>query len=374
MARRKRNVGYWYRKDRGYWVASAGKNKYPPLADEAGNRLTDPKATQAAKRAYARWLAGDPQETVAGATVDEVCLRFLDSIEHGNQTTYRMRADDLHNFCKGLPDRLRGSKERPAAADRIHPGYGARAAASLTWADIDDWLAANEDWGIAGRGRRAYQGLRRAFNFGVERKLLESNPIKGYPVPQTRARATYYTPEIEEALIAGSTPAMALALRVLIRTGVRPVCEFAALTADRVEETAKGQIWRFPEGSKGSKKRDIYVPAEIAQLVREQMADHPGQVFRNERGKPWVYKALKSAFERARNKVKAQGLPLCEEACLYTCRHTFAKRMLTGYWTGKPITLEFLSKLMGNTIEVCWRHYAQWSEAHTDPLWEAIDG
>ena len=32
----------------------------------------------------------------------------------------------------------------------------------------------------------------------------------------------------------------------------------------------------------------------------------------------------------------------------YTCRHTYAKRMLGGYW-GKPVTLEVLAGLMGNS-------------------------
>jgi len=45
---------------------------------------------------------------------------------------------------------------------------------------------------------------------------------------------------------------------------------------------------------------------------------------------------------------------------MYACRHTFAKRTLSGYYTGRPVTIEVLAGLMGNTPKVCWDHYAAW--------------
>ena len=53
---------------------------------------------------------------------------------------------------------------------------------------------------------------------------------------------------------------------------------------------------------------------------------------------------------------------MTEDSCMYACRHTYAKRTLQGYWTGKPTTVEVLAKLMGNSPEICWRHYVQWCE------------
>lgn len=55
----------------------------------------------------------------------------------------------------------------------------------------------------------------------------------------------------------------------------------------------------------------------------------------------------------------------------HTCRHTYAKRMLGGFWAA-PATLEVLAGLMGNTPTICWQHYAQWSGQYTDPFWAAI--
>ena len=57
---------------------------------------------------------------------------------------------------------------------------------------------------------------------------------------------------------------------------------------------------------------------------------------------------------------------------MYTCRHTFAKRTLSGYYTGQPVTIEVLAGLMGNTPKVCWEHYAQWADQYNDPLWAAL--
>ena len=57
---------------------------------------------------------------------------------------------------------------------------------------------------------------------------------------------------------------------------------------------------------------------------------------------------------------------------MYTCRHTFAKRMPSGYYTGKPVTIEVLAGLTGNTPKVCWDHCAQWADQYNDPLWAAL--
>ena len=57
---------------------------------------------------------------------------------------------------------------------------------------------------------------------------------------------------------------------------------------------------------------------------------------------------------------------------MYTSRHTFAKRTLSGFYTGKPVSIEVLAGLLGNTPAVAWRHYAAWADQYNDPLWEAL--
>jgi len=50
-------------------------------------------------------------------------------------------------------------------------------------------------------------------------KAISRNPIRGFKVSKGRARVTYFTPEIEQALLKNSKPALASAIKVLIRTG-----------------------------------------------------------------------------------------------------------------------------------------------------------
>ncbi|MCA9069047.1 MAG: hypothetical protein KDA84_09000, partial [Planctomycetaceae bacterium] len=58
----------------------------------------------------------------------------------------------------------------------------------------------------------------------------------------------------------------------------------------------------------------------------------------------------------------------------YTCRHTFAHRMLSGFWTeGVGCSIETLAELIGDTPKVAFEHYGrEWGQHYQDPLWNAI--
>ena len=79
---------------------------------------------------------------------------------------------------------------------------------------------------------------------------------------------------------------------------------------------------------------------------------------------------LSQNFRRAKARIKKKGVNLDPDACMYTCRHTYAKRTLEGFWTGKLTSIKTLARLMGNTVQVCIDHYLQFSEADTEGLWE----
>lgn len=372
MARRKRsrNKGYWFRAGRG-WFVTEGKSA-KPLRDDKGNHIKFAADEEGAKKAYARYLLEiDQQPARNGLTVLEACQAYLDHIEPGHPETYRMRAGFLYDLCHGFPARFRDSKVQPGAKDRIHPGYGRKPVAELTRLDIEKWVKAHAAWKSP---RAALQAIRRALNYCQESGLIPANPLKGLKVPKTGKRVAYLTPETEEAIYRNSRPALRMAVKVCIRTGARPDIEFASLEPRHVEETPRGQRWRFPASeSKGrQKERTIYVPEEIAQIVRQQIKRHrTGPVFRNESGEPWTLDALESAFRRLKRRLQRKGATPEEPFIPYTCRHTYAKRMLGGYW-GTPVTLEVLAGLMGNTPKICWEHYAQWCDGYTDPFWQAI--
>ena len=225
------------------------------------------------------------------------------------------------------------------------------------------WVDAHTGWKT---GRIQTQAIRRALNHGVEVGLIDRNPLKEIKVAPVGKRVTYFTDKQEEALLKVASSAMRLALKVCIATGARPMIEFGALEARHVEETERGQVWRFPpEETKTGKERVIYVPDEIAEIVRRLKKKHrTGRLFRREQGEPWTAPGMRHTFARLRKKVK-----LDDDAVFYTCRHTFAKRKL-----GEGVSLEILAGLMGNTPQVCWDHYAKWSDQYTEPMWNAIKG
>ena len=74
-----------------------------------------------------------------------------------------------------------------------------------------------------------------------------------------------------------------------------------------------------------------------------------------------------------REKLARAGIELDADACMYSCRHTFAKRTLGGYWTGQPKTIEQLAGLMGNTRKVASETYGEWCDSYQEPLWDALE-
>jgi integrase len=133
--------------------------------------------------------------------------------------------------------------------------------------------------------------------------------------------------------------------------------------------------WKWPDGTKvRGKKRVIKITEpSIIELTRQQLKRYPsGPIFRNNRNRPWLKQSLKHNFRRLRQRLKKAGVHLDQDACTYSCRHTFAKRVLNGYWTGKPSNIETLAQLMGISRQVCWEYYAQWCASNQEPLWEAV--
>lgn len=370
------NVGYWYRSGRG-WFTTEGKTSLP-LKAEDGSHLKEKKTSATELRAaLARHVADRKTAAVQAADmlVAEVCNRYLASIEKDGSHNQRGRL--LFDFCTGFPGRFWNAKTKPTATDRIHKGFGDLTASELIKGHVAEWIAKHPDWSKEGGQRTAIQAIKRALNWAVEFELIARNPIKGYKVAAGRARVTYFTPEQEAALLANARPAFRQALQVCIRTGARFGCEFAALEARHVVEEDNVQFWVFPANETKSRKKErrIYVPREIAEVVRLRLAAMSrGQrfVFVNSMGETWSKDNLSERFRTLKDRIKRKGVKLDTDACMYSCRHTFAKRILNGYWSGgRPTTLEHLAELMGNTPEVC-RKYAKFVESYRQPLLDAV--
>ena len=389
-----RTKGYHYRKGRG-WYALDGTQRVPlvyPSGEHIQDRDADPEAV---KEAFERWKAATQaaraatdkaEQADAIVTLEKVCDLYLSYVEMtGAEATHYSRANTLFDLCYGIPAKFRrknGQSAQYTAEEKKamqmercnHPPYGNLPAVTLTPLHVDEWLKAHPSWKKSRRTK--VQALKRALNYAVDRKLIPHNPIKGYAAGKSGSRITYFTDEQEAALMKHANPALRMAIQVCIRTGLRYGVEFATLAKDQITDMGDRMEWRVtPKRTKTTQKyRTVRVKApEIIALTRKQMERFPtGPIFRNRNGEPWTQSNLTTAFVRLRRRVEnKEKIQFDADACMYACRHTYAKRTLQGYWTGKPTNIETLAKLLGNTPQVCWTHYVQWCDSYSEPLWEA---
>jgi len=136
-------------------------------------------------------------------------------------------------------------------------------------------------------------------------------------------------------------------------------------------------MWRV-YSTKTKKTRKIPVRPEVAELTRRLMKTAPRgaglPLFRNTKGKPWKRMTGVVRFLTVKKKLGWDTDPVKSKYSCYTCRHTFAHRMLSGYWTGGVgCSIETLAELIGDTPKVAFDHYGkEWGQHYQDPLWAAI--
>ena len=124
-------------------------------------------------------------------------------------------------------------------------------------------------------------------------------------------RTTYLKPEQEAALCAAGSPELAMAIKVLVRTGMRPGIEFAALSARHVKDEGERMQIVFPANETKTKKkpRTIYIiDREIIAIVRKQVELHPsGPIFTSPRETAWTQSNLSKRFRDARTSWPKRG-------------------------------------------------------------------
>jgi integrase len=136
-------------------------------------------------------------------------------------------------------------------------------------------------------------------------------------------------------------------------------------------------MWRV-YSSKTKKTRKIPVRAEVAELTRGLMQTAPRTsnvpLFSNSRESLWKQATTGARFRAIREELGWNKHPVKKHYSCYTARHTFAHRMLSGYWNGGAgCSIEILAELMGNTPKVAFDHYGrEWGQSYQDPLWAAI--
>ena len=357
---------HWKQTDCWYYTQPGAKQRVP-LFDEEGQRIRGKEHKESAEIALAReklsWEgeAGGLPSSGGEWIVARVCSEYLQyceggvakgSISQGHRDNSMAWLNDLCEYCGALP------------------------VAQLKKGHVQNWIEKHESWRSPATHRVVIAIVLAAFN-RAEEMFGIPNPIKGLKKPKSQPRLASITPEEEQALYDATEPCFENFLFAAIQTGLRPFCELARLTADDVEESERGMMWRI-YSSKTKKTRKIPVRPEVAELTRKLMKTAPTgsakPIFRNTQGNPWKRMTGVVRFIALKQKLGWKQDPVKRKYSCYTCRHTFAHRMLSGYWTdGVGCSIETLAELIGDTPKVAFDHYGrEWGQHYQDPLWNAI--
>jgi integrase len=339
-----------------------------PLFDEDGVRIRGKENKEKARLALARvrvagqWQPEAEQPASAqGWVVAKVCSEYLQycergvangTLSEGHRENVGWVLNDLCKFCGALP------------------------AAQLKKGHIRTWIESHPTWRSPATHRTVIADVLAAFNYAEENHDIV-NPLKGLKKPASQPRLQSFSKEDEEVLYQATDEPFRNFLFAAIHTGLRPYCELARMTADEVEENPRGMMWRV-YSSKTKKTRKIPVRAEVAELTRKLIETAPrgskAPLFRNPEGNLWKKVTGVVRFIKIRRGLGWDKDPVRKKYSSYTCRHTFAHRMLSGYWNdGAGCSIETLAELIGDTPKVAFDHYGkEWGQHYQDPLWAAI--
>jgi integrase len=366
--RRQSHGSAWHWKQTDCWYfTQPGTKKRIALFDEQGERIRGKENKVAAEVALARdklsWTdeSGEQAGSRGPWLVARVCSEYIQYCERGmaNGTISRSHRDNTTAWLNDLC------------------GYcGAFSVSELKKGHVQTWIEKHDSWRSPATRGGVISVVKAAFNRAEEFFGVPS-PLKGLKKPKAEPRLASLSPEEEKTIYANLEPCFENFLFAAIHTGLRPFSELAKLTADDVEETPRGMMWRV-YSSKTKKTRKIPIRPEIADLTRQLMntapkgSAHP--IFRNTRGQPWKRMTGVVRFIDLKKKLGWDQDPRKRSYSCYTCRHTYVHRMLSGHWTnGVGCSIETLAELIGDTPKAAFEHYGrEWAQHYQDPLWNAI--
>ncbi len=368
-SRRQQHGSAWHWKQTDSWYYTLpSTHKRVPLFDLEGQRIRGLDNRKEAQLALARVkLSGElapvaePPANSDAWVVAKVCSEYIQYCERG------LAAGTLS----------KGHRESTVSFLNDLCRYcGALQVSQLKKGHIRTWIDSHTTWKSPSTIGNAIAVVQAAFNH-CEENFDIPNPVKGLKKPRTQPRLHSFSEEDEAALYTATDECYGDFLFAAIHTGLRPFCELATITADHVEETPRGMMWRV-YSSKTKKTRKIPIRQEVAELARRLINTAPAgsriPLFRNTHGTRWTKVAGVQRFRQIRQQLGWKDDPVRVKYSTYTCRHTFAHRMLSGYWNGgQGCTVETLAELIGDTPKVAFDHYGKdWGQHYQDPLWAAI--
>ena len=365
--RKSRGTAWYWRQTDSWYYTPPGTKQRVRLLDEDGRPIRGTRNRPAAELALARVKASGnwrPQaEEVSESVwlVARVCSEFIEycqqrAANESLSTEYRdevaRHLNDLCSYCGALP------------VSELRKGH------------VQHWIESHSTWRSPATQRNAITTVLSAFNHAQEMYDVPS-PLRGLKKPPQRPRLHSFTAEEEQAVYSATDEPFRNFLFAAVHTGLRPYCELAKLTADDVVETDRGMMWRV-YSSKTKKTRKIPIREDVAKLTRRLIADAPAAadttVFRNAQHRPWKKVTGVGRFLKIKRELGWDQDDVRTNYSSYTCRHTFAHRMLAGYWNnGEGCSIETLAELIGDTPKVAFDHYGrEWGQHYQEPLWAAI--
>ena len=356
---------HWRQTDCWYYTLPGTKRRVS-LLDENGERIRGRENREVAEEALARIrLSGDGVGNRAPADEEwltaRVCSEYLQYCERRVKASGMSRShleqakaflNDLCRYCGALP------------------------VAELKKSHVQTWLDGHSGWKSPATHRSVLAIVLAAFNQAEELHGVAS-PLKGMKKPRSQPRLQSFTAEEEQSLYGATEECFRNFLFAAVHTGLRPFCELAKVTADHVELGERGMMWRV-YSSKTKKTRKIPIAQPVAELAKKLMLTAPRgsgkPLFRNTQGNAWRRMTGVVRFLALKKKLGWDLDPQRNRLSCYTARHTFAHRMLSGYWNGGVgCSIETLAELMGDTPSTAYQHYGkEWALSYQEPLWAAI--
>lgn len=351
--RRQPHGSAWHWKQTDCWYYTRpGTRKRVALFDDDGQRIRGKGNREAAELALAReklsWEDSSPGAEGGGEwLVARVCSDYIQYCESGlaKGAISKNHRDNTVNWLNDLCAYC-----------------GALLVAQLKKGQVQQWLENHSTWRSSETHRSVIAIVLAAFNRAEEMHGI-ANPLKGLKKPRPKPRLHSFSPEDEKSLYSVTEPCFGGFLFAAVHTGLRPFCELAKITADDIEENERGMMWRVCS-TKTRKNRKLPVRYEVAELTRKLMKTAPKgsgvPLFRNTKGKPWKQMTGVVRFIAIKQKLEWDQHPVKTNYSCYTCRHTYAHRMLSGYWTGGVgCSIERLAELIGDTPKVAFDHYGK---------------
>jgi integrase len=363
--RRSRGSAWYWRQTDSWYFTPLGTKRRVRLLDEDRRPIRGKENRPAAELALARvkavgdWRPKAESNSEGQWLVAAVCSRYIEYCEQRASTgsicgeyrdTVARYLNDLCGYCGALP------------------------VAQLRRGHVEHWVESHATWRSPVTARGAITAVLSAFRHAQETYGVP-NPLRGLKKPPPRPRLQSFSAADEQLLYSATDAPFADFLFAAINTGLRPFCELARLTADDVVETDRGMMWRV-FSTKTRKTRKIPIRSDVADLTRRLLAGSRGAstLFSNPKGHPWKKVTGVARFLKIKRDLGWDRDPVRKNYSCYTCRHTFAHRMLAGFWNdGTGCSIEVLAELMGDTPKVAFEHYGrEWGQHYQDPLWAAI--